>query len=83
MAQNHDYSPYREMLVLEIYQSNHSSYRHSPSPWSLGNRKMYTVSTPHTVNIPSYMAGTNFWGTERKKDVSTYVYNIVPRLLYM
>lgn len=22
------------------------------------------------LNIPSYMAGTNFWGTEREKDVS-------------
>ena len=24
------------------------------------------------LNIPSYMAGTNFWGTEREKEVSTY-----------
>ena len=23
------------------------------------------------LNIPSYMAGTNFWGTEREKDVSS------------
>ncbi len=24
------------------------------------------------LNIPSYMAGTNFWGTEREKDVSCF-----------
>ena len=25
------------------------------------------------LNIPSYMAGTNFWGTEREKDVSRII----------
>ena len=25
------------------------------------------------LNIPSYMAGTNFWGTDREKDVSVCV----------
>ena len=27
------------------------------------------------LNIPSYMAGTNFWGTEREKEVCTLLFN--------
>ena len=28
------------------------------------------------LNIPSYMAGTNFWGTDREKDVSYLIISV-------
>lgn len=32
------------------------------------------------LNIPSYMAGTNFWGTERERDVCLYKSTLVTTL---